>query len=125
MQKPPVSERFLGAFDDPEVFDCGEFNLLKVAQDALIREVANKPSKVVKTYFDKPKWFLSLFFLLKSVLKGSGLRGHRDWSKRKVLAIVPPRFVPGEDGEQQQLYLGRIFPEIPREQMVLMYLEED
>lgn len=115
----------MDAFDDPEVFDCGEFNLLKVAQDALIREVANKPSKVVKTYFDKPKWFLMLYFRLKSLLKGSGLRGHRDWSNRKVLAIVPPRFIPGEDGERKQLYLGRIFSEIPREQMVLMYLQED
>lgn len=123
MRKPPVSERFLQAFDDPAIFDCGEINLLKVVQDALIREVGNKQTRWPKTWFDQPRWMLHGMFFAKRLLKGTAhFEPAPELKKRSLMAIVPPRFVPNEQGQSDLQYLGRIFNHIPREKMVLMYV---
>lgn len=121
MQKPPESERFLAAFDDPTIFDCGQFNLLKVAQDALLRELGSDSSK--RIYFTKPRWFLKTYFALKALAQGGAKKELNlpALAKRKWLVLMPLRFVEGADGKKQQQYLGNLFPHIPSEEMVLYY----
>lgn len=125
MQKPPESERFLAAFDDPTIFDCGQFNLLKVAQDALLRNLGTGSSK--RIYFTKPRWFLKAYFALKAMAQGGGKKELNlpALAKRKWLVLMPARFVEGADGSQQQQYLGNLFPHIPRNEMVLYYQQAD
>ncbi len=121
MKKPEVSERFFQSFDDPSIFDCNRFNLLKVAQDALIRESGKKG--FFATYFDKPNWFLRLIFKLKSARKGhSTTKTPESLINRKLLIIIPPRFIPSENGEPKLMYFENLRPHLTRENHVLMYL---
>lgn len=121
MKKPAVSERFLHAFDDPDIFDCGDFNLIKVAQDALIREVGKNGNRLL--YFDKPKWFLQLYFRLKAARNGGVTSTVSPAiADKKLLAIIPPRFVPDETGAPKLQYFHRFQQLLPREEIALVYL---
>ncbi len=124
MRKLPVSERFLQSFDDPAIFDCGSFNLLKVAQDALIREVGTKKKGFLHTLFTQPKWFLKIYFPIKSLLKPpTRLEIPQRLRELNLLAIIPARFVTDGSGKTENQYLGNLLNHIPREELLLMYLE--
>jgi len=115
--KPPVTKAFLDSFDDAGVFNCGDFNLVKVAQDAILREVGKANHH---TYFDKPPFLVKLWFRFKQ-----GSRKKIEISSIKdsprLLAVVPPRsLVSG--GKEKNQYLGNIFEVIPRSKMHLLYL---
>lgn len=123
MKKPEVSERFFQSFDDPEIFGCGRFNLLKVAQDSLIRRVGKKG--FFATYFDKPNWFLKLLFRLKSLRKGKlELAIDKSLQQRPLLVIVPPRFVPDATGQPKLQYFENFGQHLPREKYAVMYLHQ-
>ena len=126
MKKPEITQRFFEAFDDPKVFDCGEFNLLKVAQDALKRKVGEKPQGIFKTHFDKNKTTLQLIYTLKFKRKDKSAREKllqklNANSNKKIGAIVPERYTQTEDGEMVHTYLGRFFEQVPREDFFLAY----
>lgn len=117
MQKPPESERFLAAFEDPHIFDCGAFNLLKVAQDAILRQVG---SKAGRTYFDQPRALIRAYFALKRLRSPRKLNLDR-WADKTLLAALPPRFVEREEGPAQ-LYLDNLAPHLRPCEPLLMYL---
>lgn len=116
--KPPVTERFLAAFDDPAVFDCAGVNLLKVAQDALIRELGKSGHR---TYFNQPKPVIYAWLAANRLRKRKNT-AFRENDKKPVFTLVPPRNVKGTDGEYRQQYMGKIFGSLPREMVHMVYM---
>lgn len=119
--KPPVSERFLASFDNPGVFDCGAFNLLKVAQDALLREVGKGSHN---TYISQSFGLIRTRLMLaglKQKWSGGGAKISVNPKKGACLFAVSPRFVD-VGGELQHQYLQRILEETGLEDYRLVYL---
>jgi hypothetical protein len=118
IKKPPVTERFLAAFDDPAVFNCAGFNLLKVAQDAMIREVGQSGHR---TYFNRP------WPIIRAWLAVNRIRKRKEFSfiaddEKPVFALVPPRNVKGSDGKYRQQYMGKLFGTLPRRKVHMVYM---
>lgn len=127
MQKLPVTERFLQSFDDPTVFDCGKFNLLKVVQDALIRKVSEQNGKVSNTLFNRPDWFIKTYFMVKKFKSKSSSDTtflNSEFTRRKHLVVIPTRFVSGTEGQKELMYYGRLGDQLPREKVLLMYIQQ-
>ncbi|TVR37407.1 MAG: hypothetical protein EA392_12840 [Cryomorphaceae bacterium] len=122
LQKPPVSERFLASFDDPGVFDCEGFNLLKVAQDSVFRRIGEHDRT---TYIGQSFAKISLrLFLSKLRARLRGVRGlHRPRTKKKpdLMYLVPPRFVDVE-GVLKHQYLSKLTEKLKREEYYVVYL---
>ncbi|MEO1589273.1 MAG: hypothetical protein AAFS00_18495, partial [Bacteroidota bacterium] len=109
------NEAFYAAFDDPTIFDCEEFNLLKVVQDGLKvgynwkTPFGNSLSRI-KRYYRIRQW-LARFRGSKSVLE--------DWDLQEVkgtyrpwLILEPGRMVENEEGEKVSQYMERIMEDL-------------
>jgi len=119
--KPPVTQTFLDSFEDAEVFNCGDFNLIKVAQDAVLRKVGSANHR---TYFDQPPTLIKLLFSFKQLFRNK-IRISPSHNNPGILAAVPSRTitVPGS-GEHHQ-FLGRILKLIPRNQVHILSMSGD
>lgn len=109
------NEAFYTAFDDPAIFDCEEFNLLKIVQDGLKvgyswkTPFGNSLSRI-KRYYRIKQW-LARFRRSRSVMEDWDLQEvkgmHRPW-----LVLEPGRMVENDEGEKVSQYLERIMKDL-------------
>lgn len=114
------SKRFYSRFTDPAIFDCGEVNLLKVAQDGLkvgypwLAEFEMHHGKLDKAYFlRRMKARLRRISNPFANIDLAALAG------REYLFLDNNRAVPDEDGNMVSLYFNRIVQSFDKEEYVL------
>jgi len=120
-QKPPETKAFLDSFDDAGVFNCGDFNLLKVAQDAVLRKVGSGNNR---TYFDKPPVFIKLLFSFKQIFRNK-ISISPSRSNLTILAAVPSRTIAVPGSSEQNQFLGRILEYIPANKVHFLSMAND
>ncbi|MFN3917691.1 MAG: hypothetical protein ACK4K0_08105 [Flavobacteriales bacterium] len=104
-----TKDDFFGQFKDLTVFDCGKFNLSKVVIDSFFRKIGNKHTSFIE--FDKPELMVRLLRFYKRITsKRHNL--HTPDGDKKIIAIVPARYVSDSLGETNHLYLERIYETI-------------
>jgi hypothetical protein len=110
-----TKDDFFTQFKDLTVFDCGKFNLSKVVIDSFFRKIGNKHTSFIE--FDKPKLMVRLlrFYKRKAGKKEIPFTPDRD---KKIIAVVPARYVNNSLGEAKHLYLERIYETIGIENLV-------
>ena len=113
--------RFESRFDDPAIFDCGDFNILKIAQHAVVRD---------RSFDLFPFWRLPVFFIrVLFLLKRARVKMHRHkvvhWQHtlrnlkgRKHLIIDVPRKTHDAMGQDVSLYFERIVDGLGRQDCI-------
>lgn len=116
--KPPSSVAFFDAFEDATIFDCGDINLLKVAQDAVVRSLGKN---IHRTYFNQSFSVIYIWLFFKRLRRKARVLTLPNTASPKILVMIPPRFVYGTEGKNELQYLGKILNKIPRDKMHLLY----
>lgn len=113
--------RFFSRFSDPSVFRCAEFNLLKVAQHAVVRDKAFLshnyfllPIPVISFLLFIRRWRTLLFGKSASLDTLSKLNG------RECLLVDVPRNLKNEQGEHVSVYFDKIIKEAGRERVIFV-----
>ena len=112
------TKRFYSRFSDPKIFDCGDYNLLKVAQDGMkvaypwLKEFEMHPGKLDKAYF----WRRMKARVRRAQNPFSTIDLDR-FKGRDYLFLDNNRAVPDEDGNPVSLYFHRILQAFNREEV--------
>ncbi len=123
--------RFFSRFQDPSVFDCGDFNLLKIVQHAVVRDIDFNTIP----FFFLPTWLLSIVLFLKRIrLRVQVTLGFkkiadpkllRDYKSRKYLLLDVPRKVKNEKGVLVSLYFENIIRHLGKQNVLFMSEQRD
>jgi hypothetical protein len=113
MERKPFSEInkiFFSEYFDPDLFNAGRFNSLKIIQHAIVYEEYKVFKKIVKNPFVfYPLPFFWMIVLLKKI---SGLFNPLPkYQQKKNLFIEPGRLVPSANPDQVSLNFERIYQE--------------
>ncbi|MEO0896464.1 MAG: hypothetical protein AAFY71_08715 [Bacteroidota bacterium] len=119
-----LNNDFYSAFDNPEIFNCLEFNLIKVAQEGI------KVQYTFKSYFGRPWWiFNGIRNLKKSSASKVDIGKLVNWqkhlstlAKRPYLVFDNGTYVENKSGVHKPVFSENIIQSLGREQVV--YIRE-
>jgi len=121
-----LSEVFNGLVLNPELFDCGEINLLKIFQHAVASKMVGTHSPVTIT-FDKPAYYqngISMYRKLKrKELYADGKKIAKRIVEKKFLLYSGSNCLLDDKGELVSANTRNILEEIGRENCLYIYRE--
>lgn len=116
--------RFFSRFDSPDVFDCLEFNVLKLVQHAVVRDRVFD----VNAFIFLPPWLLKLILFFKRIRYSLRILSGRtnrikpeDFQKlknRKYLLIDSSKSIRKKDGTAVSFYFENLLHDLGRDHVV-------
>lgn len=112
---------FFERFKDPEIFQSGNWNLLRVIQSALYARLSERNKKKnAKILFLAPVWVQQLYLNLKAFRKYKELPVIS--SQQKYLLICPIRFIKDPDsGKEKNIYIEKLLSYLGRQYCHIHY----
>jgi hypothetical protein len=115
MNKPDFKTAFLNSVKKHlEIFNCGDYNLIKVVQDALVRKVGSSHRGLIQNKISLPSPLLKFLFLLKKIKNKSDSYGFKIKNTETII-ISPARIQKGK-----HVYLENILRQLSPEEPVII-----